>query len=407
MDALLRRRAMIAAGGGEPPTPPGPVTTIPYIRGGYSGEYIDTGITPDETTRIILWARNISPTGSFVWILGSRVSGTSAGLTFALPDTTYTGSVQIQFGNNTVRCDNAFRYLSNYHKYEISAGQLLVDDTVIATGTSSSFSNSRNIYLFGMNANGALAGGGRLLDISACKIYKGGALVRDYTAVNSPSIGLYDAVSDTVFTNAGNGSFTYGTFNPNAYTPLEYVECTGESYIDTGIYGTYSMPIVTKFQPRSSATGFHAVFGARTSSSSGMCYVQVGNNTRADSEFSFNFNNAMRAMWTAGSSQTGHDFVVVKKNNTATLYESNTSRGTQTVTTDSTFATTYPMYIGAFNNAGGYANRFKGYLHFVGFGSSANFVPAKVNGVAGLYDTLADVFYGSETSTPFVAGPEL
>ena len=245
------------------------------------------------------------------------------------------------------------------------------------------------------------------MDICACKIYKGGVLVRDYTAVNSPSVGLYDAVSDTVFTNAGGGSFAYGSFRPDAYTPLEYVECPGDPYINTGIMGTYSLPIVAKFQPRSDAPRFSALLGSRTSSSSGMCYIQVGNTTRADVEFSFNFNNAMRGMWTAGSSQTGHDFVVVKNNNTAALYENNVSRGVQTVTTPSTFATTYPMYIGAFNNAGGVANKFMGYLHFVGFGSTANFVPAKVNGVAGLYDTIADVFYGSETSTPFIAGPEL
>lgn len=30
----------------------------PYIRGGADGSYIDTGIIPNENTRVIVWARN-------------------------------------------------------------------------------------------------------------------------------------------------------------------------------------------------------------------------------------------------------------------------------------------------------------------------------------------------------------
>lgn len=402
MDALLRRRAMISAGGSPtPPTPPTP-TYIPYIRGGGNGSYIDTGITADDTTRVVVWARNFN-VGSG-WLFGSRIS--SGQSSFGLGSfVTKGGCWQFDFNSINLFYD-IYPYSSHYKCYELSSDGLKVDGVTVQSVTSSTFSSGVNIHLFGMNTNGTHSSSWSV-DIIACKIYKNGVLVRDYTATETPSVGLYDAVSDTVFTNAGGGSFTYGTFNPGAYTPLEYVECSGASHINTGINGTYSLPIVAKFQPRSDAPRFGAVLGSRTSSSAGMCYFQVGNTTTADVEFNFNFNNAMRAMWTAGSSQTGHNFVVVKNNNTATIYENHASKGDTTVTAASTFSTTYPMYIGAFNNAGTAANRFKGYLHFVGFGSSANFVPAKVNGVAGLYDTIADVFHGSETSTPFVAGPEL
>ena len=316
--------------------------------------------------------------------------------------------MSINYGSVTeYPADTQERYLSNYHKYEMNANELLVDDTTIATCGGTFSGNNLNISLFGLNTNGTVTSSPSPIDICACKIYKGGVLVRDYTPVNSPSVGLYDAVSDTVFTNAGGGSFTYGEFDRNAYTPLEYVECTGASYFDTGINGTYSLPIVAKFQPRSNAPRFSAVLGSRTSSSAGMCYFQVGNATRADAEFSFNFNNTMSAMWLPGVSQTGHDFVFVKNNNTATIYENHASKGDTTVTAASTFSTTYPMYIGAFNNAGSSVNGFMGYLYFVGFSSAANFVPAKKGNKVGMYDTYNDVFKESESSTPFVAGPKL
>ena len=64
MDAIMRRRQMMMVG--EPPAPP---VMIPYVRGGGDGSYIDTGITPDPTTKVIVWARNWNPGYSyFNWV---------------------------------------------------------------------------------------------------------------------------------------------------------------------------------------------------------------------------------------------------------------------------------------------------------------------------------------------------
>ena len=230
MDALLRRRAMIAAGGGSP-TPPTP-TTIPYIRGGGNGSYIDTGITSDSDTKIIVWARNFNVGTDVNWLFGTRTS-TPSYFELVAGRLGNTGKIGGFFGGSATWHTDAWPYFSHYHKYELSADGLFVDDTQLISAYSGTFSGSVNIHLFGYNANGVNSGSLLPADICACKIYKGGVLVRDYTPVNSPSVGLYDAVSDTVFTNAGTGSFTYGTFNANAYTPLEYIATSGSS--DSGV----------------------------------------------------------------------------------------------------------------------------------------------------------------------------
>ena len=51
----LRRRIILAAA-----STPAPTGKVAYIRGGDDGSYIDTGIIPDNNTRIVVWARNSS-----------------------------------------------------------------------------------------------------------------------------------------------------------------------------------------------------------------------------------------------------------------------------------------------------------------------------------------------------------
>lgn len=395
--AYLGNNLVFQQGGVQP-------VMVPYIRGGADGSYIDTGITPDNTVRVIVWARNINHNGSYEWFLGSRVSGSNSGLTFSAPGGAQAGMLQIQFAGTSKQSGDALRYAGGYHKYEITSAQLLIDDDVIISGTSATFSNSLNIHLFGMNNNGNHVAAGTSLDICACKIYKNDVLVRDYTAVNSPSIGLYDAVSQTLFTNAGSGSLTYGEFDKNAYTPLEYIECARQSYFNTGLLGTYSLPIVTKFSPNGS-TEFYFLLGARTSGSSGLLTYRIGDATRENKNYSFGYNTSDHLLYN-DASQTGESLIWTKVNNVSRLYKNGAQLGDAgTGSTSSSFTTAYPLFLGALNNAGSSVAGFVGKIHYAGFGESANYVPAKQGSQVGMYDTYNDVFHPSATDTPFVAGP--
>ena len=76
-----------------------------------------------------------------------------------------------------------------------------------------SFTNSANIYLFGINNMGTLfsnfvyAG-----KIYYCKFYDGTVIVRDFIPVldwnDVPC--MYDKVNDELYYNAGTGEFLYG-----------------------------------------------------------------------------------------------------------------------------------------------------------------------------------------------------
>lgn len=267
MDALLRRRAMIANAGGSPtPPPPPPVGNIPYIRGGADGSYIDTGITGDSTVRIIVWARNFNPSPENTILLGSQVSIDSKSIIIYTGVGTRMGDIAVRYGGSgNIYISDMWEYFSHYHKYELGPDGFFIDDIRIASISASSFSSSINIHIFGINNNGTHSGvSSAAIDVCACKIYKNDVLVRDYTAVNAPSVGLYDSVSGTMFTNAGSGDFTYGTFNNNSYIPLKYIESTQAQYFDTGIKGSYATPWIVKFAPTGTTARFEYPVGAST-----------------------------------------------------------------------------------------------------------------------------------------------
>lgn len=384
-----------------------PAVMIPYIRGGANGSYIDTGITPDNTTRVIVWARNFNPSGGTLF--GSRVAYGNNAFYVAANSGANSCRMSINYGSvSEYPAGTQERYLSNYHKYEMNANELLVDDSTIATCGGTFSGNNLNISLFGINTNGTVTSSSTPIDICACKIYKGGVLVRDYTPVSSPSVGLYDAVSDTVFTNAGSGSFTYGTFNLNAYTPLEYIESNGAARFDTGIYGNNSLPFVIKYAPTGSKA-WPNIMGARTSNSIKRYELAFGNDTTPYSAVYFGYNTGIVYVNNTGS-MVGSAYVFVKNNNSFSVYRIQSSGlvsvGTTTATA-ATFTTDYTIEVGGCNNAGNHSASGEGRIAYVGFGSTANFVPAKKGGKVGMYDTYNDVFKESESSTPFVAGPKL
>ena len=386
-----------------------PVSTlVPYIRGGADGSYIDTGIIPNNNTRVIVWARNFNPLGESLF--GSRDANMKQRFAVVHPSLNRVDQIRIDFGsNNMTFVDSATTtYSSGYHKYELNGNKFYIDDVLLATCPSATFEGTFPLYIFGINHAGTHVTVPYPIDVCACKIYKNGTLVRDFTAVNTPSVGLYDAVSNTLFTNAGTGSFTYGTFNPDAYTPLSYIACDGQQYFDTGLYGSESTNVVTKFRPTGTTKTYYRLFGTRDADegNTSMLELMIGNTSYANRYFYTRYKDSSTTVYNSAS-QTNNDLVYVHNANVFTLYKNNSQLGTKSATA-STFTTPYTMYVGSANFSGSWSvYRFYGYIYYFGFGADKNFVPAKVNNIAGMYDTYNDVFYPSESGTPFIAGPEI
>ena len=264
-----------------------PVVLIPYIRNTNLTEYIDTGITADSTTRIIVWARNLNPANSFM--CGARVSASESAFGITAPETPYVGNIRFDYGSQLTYLSDMFTQLSDYHKYELNCNDFYIDDVLIDSAPSSTFDSQLNIHIFGVNNGGTHASQNFPMDVCACQIYKGGILVRDYTAVNSPSIGLYDSISDTLFTNAGSGAFTYGTFNPDAYTRLEYVECNKQQYFDSGVYGSYADSLVVKFRPTETSQQLYDVVGCINTSTASAARLTIGASNSLNNRAYWNF----------------------------------------------------------------------------------------------------------------------
>lgn len=392
-----------------------PVSTlIPYIRGGADGSYINTGINPNNNTRVIVWARNFNPLGESLF--GSRDANMTQRFAVLHPGSNRVDQIRIDFGsNNTTFVDSATTtYSSGYHKYELNGNKFYIDDVLLATCPSATFEGTFPLYIFGLNLAGTRGTVPYPIDVCACKIYKNGTLVRDYTAVNTPSVGLYDAVSQTLFTNAGSGSFTYGEFDKNAYTPLEYIECDGQQYYDSGIYGSYALPIVTKLMSTNTAVSWMGYMGVFSSSPASCCSFTFGNANARNAQLSFRLGaattDALLFSGSASNNLTNKAIVITKNNNAASAYLDNTLLRTGTRSGVSTsFATTITMYVGATRKSADATidSLFRGRIYYNGFGAEASFVPAKIGSRVGMYDTYNDVFHPSITDTPFIAGPEI
>lgn len=404
MSLILRRNILLGGRGGiTPPTPPEPSDNIAYIRGGGSdGAYIDTGIVPDSSTRVIVWARNWNPGGeNYTFLFGSRVSGTQAMFALSSLNGANTGKIRISYGAVNTDLLDKWSLFSWYHKYELNGKDFYVDDVLVGSGETGTISSSLNIYLFGLNNNGSYAGTNLPIDICAAKIYQNGILVRDYTAVNTPSVGLYDSISNTVFTNAGGGSFTYGTFNMSSYERLDYISCNEDAYFDSGVYGGYSLPVVCKFNcptiPGRCCVGYRGTSDWMEFEISNTGGVRVYYRLASDAQWRYFYTNS------DPSKVAGNDIVLIKgTTNSATIYKNYAKLGNTISPTSSTgYVSSDTLAVAALKTSNSFAERFIGKLYYVGLGSQRSYVPAKYGSSVGMYDTYNDVFKMSESGVPF------
>lgn len=391
---------------GSGPTPPGPTpTVIPYVRNTSDTAYIDTGIVPDATTRVVVWARNWNPGGNnFTFLFGSRVSGTSGMYAVALLNAQYTGQIRLCYATTNTDFTDKWPLFSWYHKYELNGKDFYVDDALVGSGTTGTLSTNLNIYLFGLNNGGTFAGCKLPIDICAVKIYKNDTLVRDFTPVNSPSVGFYDSVSQSVFTNAGTGTLSYGTFDMSAYTQLDYVESNNGAYFDSGVYGGYAVPIVAKFRTSQAEAG--CIVGYRGSSDwTEFDFALSGSNAR----MYYRLASASSYYQLYSGSQSNfvsNDIVLVKgQTNSASIYKNNTQIGsTRSPTSSTSYVSSQTLNISSLKLSNSVGELYKGRIYYVAIGWTNCFVPAKNSSdEVGLYDTYNDVFHKSESSVSFVA----
>ena len=238
MDALLRRRSMIAAGGGEPPTPPQPQPILPagftelaYVSTN-SSAYIDTGIAG---------ATDLEITTKFyvgTYIMYGFVYGNHIDDSYHANRALLTGQTQLTVGGglNTSQAVNGFS-LSAVHTLVVNSTTAILDGVSTSIASESGSSNSNNICL-----------GNRSLDnpvdrniglrIYSFEIKKNGTTVLNLVPAmrdSDDAVGFYDLVSESFVKSLTGTEFVAGP--ANNYAPVNYIATDGTAYINTGIIG--------------------------------------------------------------------------------------------------------------------------------------------------------------------------
>ena len=199
-------------------------TRLEYIES-TGTQYIDTEFKPNQDTRVILSAYNLSSSSG--WTFGTWESASTNQYAFSCLST------------------YSFRYgTTNVQLTTVPVGELRVDfnknnyslNETSGSLSSQTFSCPYSIYLCAINAAGSVSSGKFTGRIYSCKIYDNGTLVRDYTpAINSSGIaGLYDAINNTFVSSKSSEEFIAGE-SKNEIT-------------QTSSTGTYKIPFRTFYE---------------------------------------------------------------------------------------------------------------------------------------------------------------
>ena len=274
---------------------------------------------------------------------------------------------------------------NNKNKFYLDNNGLYINDNKITTTTNSSFTSPVNLSLFGLNNNGTTISF-TSFKMHSCKIFEKGILIRDYIPAvdeNGKSF-MFDRISHTIFDNSGTGEFLYPPVE------LEYIESTGTQWIDSGISPTNKTKWEIKFAFTKETTG--QLMGAG----------HAGNyrfNLGIESD---KFRFAIGSGWTtlvATKDTDIHTWVLNSENNSGSLDDT-----TVISTYSSDFSTTDYHII--------FCNRAVGlnYCSIKIYGSKIydndtlvrDFMPCLLNGEAGLWDKINNVFYPNSGTEKFL-----
>ena len=179
---------------------------VEYIQSSGT-QWIDTGFTPNQDTRVICDFQLTSITSSF--ILGARTSSTSNSYTFNMDSTGFVSAYR-NSGNLPVAQSDTER-----HVVEKNRGVTYFDGEtkLMVSKDGNNFAADGPLNLFACNNGGAKGYLPSCSRIYSCIIYDNGKLVREYIPCYRKSddvVGLYDVLNDKFYTNQGTGKFTAG-----------------------------------------------------------------------------------------------------------------------------------------------------------------------------------------------------
>ena len=188
---------------------PSGYTQLEYIQSSGT-QYIDTGFKPDgETTVNIVFQTSSAPDNlsDTLPVYGAATDYNSNAFEFW----TLSGGFAT-YGSQDYKSNLG---ITTGKKHTVSqAKNVLTVDGTSYTFTKQTFTAPYSLLLFATHRSGGIkiCASAANLKIYSCEIYNNGTLVRDLVPAKNSSgtIGLYDIVNGTFYTNAGSGTFTAG-----------------------------------------------------------------------------------------------------------------------------------------------------------------------------------------------------
>ena len=181
------------------------ITELEYIQGSGT-QYINTGIMPNQDTRLDLQA-SFAQTGSHTIVgadLGWTANGFSIGVGFA------------HYGTETSNINGMNDGLM--HLISMDKNTLSVDGVSVYAFSAQTFFVGYPLVLFANNRSGSIE---EITTMTLCssQIYDNGTIVRNYIPCQTSSgeIGLWDALNNMFYCNVGSGTFAAG---PVKVSPL-------------------------------------------------------------------------------------------------------------------------------------------------------------------------------------------
>lgn len=175
---------------------------VEYIQS--SGkQHINSRFVPNQNTSVVCDV-DFAAVSSTAFLFGSRSSGSTYWYNFLCT----AAGFRSDFYTDTT----AFAHAGGRMLIDKNKNVTTVNEIVVLSSTSGSFSTAYPLYLFAEN-NAGSAYGPCAAKIYYFQIYNGDTLERDFVPCYRKSdsvVGLYDLVNGVFYTNAGTGTFTKG-----------------------------------------------------------------------------------------------------------------------------------------------------------------------------------------------------
>ncbi len=375
---------------------PSDYTPIEYVQSD-GAQYIRTGLNAGANTTIDITISHLQDVNNSV-VFGNGDWGPSAYMFMWQ-------SPQLKiWGQTTARISDQPLGGTDTYRLTWGAGEvytLYKNGEEVASGTSGRKpANSKELWIFKANTGSAQYAKMRLYSL---KIGEGTTPKRDYVPCRNKlnEVGLYDLVEGKFYKSSGSpfiGPYADSRL-PAGYVPVEYIESTGNAWIDAGVGATPNTRIEASFNTRARTQTWGTFFGTAGGdrSSDGVLMRYYGNEGKLNGFF-------------CNGTSSEAQIATAENTDVQVVLEANKMTVNGAVAKITTTGTPYAgnIYLFCANCVGvpwrHQTMRLYSFKMFDGAMPVRDFVPCRnLNGEAGLWDKVGGTFYGNCGAGAFTA----